>query len=84
MAGMLPRGISSRRLGSFIVFLVIRVVLVDQCFSRCSLFFPKKTEKQEKQEIFSKVENLTEGTTFGRIRIQIFEKMVIMEIQNFA
>ena len=29
-------------------------------------------EKQEKQETFPKIENLTEGKIFGRLRIPIF------------
>ena len=31
-------------------------------------------EKQEKQETFPKIENLTEGKIFGRLRIPIFEE----------
>ena len=37
--------------------LLIKAVFVDQLFSRFSIFFPK--EKQEKQDIFASIRNLT-------------------------
>ena len=49
----------------------------SNCFSKfspCSFCFQDKIEKQEKQETFTKLGNLTEGKIFGRLRIPIFGK----------
>ena len=38
------------------------------------LFFSKGRKKQEKQETFPKLANLTEGVMFGRLHIPVFGK----------
>ena len=54
---------------------IYRTVLMEQLFSNfSSFFFQEKQEKQEKQETFPQFGNLTEGKTFGRLRIPICGK----------
>ena len=61
----------------------LRSVLIEQlCRSHRAIFFPfffrfffsKGRKKQEKQETFPKLANLTEGVMFGRLHIPVFGK----------
>ena len=61
------------------------IILSSKIFPLIFLFVEKKQEKQEKQETFPKVGNLTEGKLIGRVRIPIFrKKKENMEIQKIA
>ena len=55
-------------------------------FHAMTYFFPRKQEKQGKQETFPKFGYLTEGKIFGKLRIPIFGKKTEnnMEIQRNA
>ena len=71
MFGSFKFQIENRKIERGIAEIPFRVVLMEQLKKKVLLYFQKKKGKQEKQETFPKLGNLTEGKMLGRLHFTI-------------